>query len=974
MTSTTVTTRLREEVESIQSITCASLLCPYCDHGFESQRGRTTHIRAKHPQLGSSSSDPTNGLRNDLPDDYLGAPPPDGYEDPPSPTQPRDEDPPSPTQPRDDVPSPPGLSVPLDALSAVQQRRHVIDPWRRGMRKQYHPHLTAQCTDADGNILLANTPPPPRHTLAPDDCTPFERPTQFLLANFLFKREEMSAPNINYLLDLWDADMKRHGNVYDTIDAIQDGIAPWRCYAISLNPGGSLDVDDRPSWMNQKYEVWCRDPDTVIRNILDNPDFAAHFDTVPYIARDRDAKRRWTDFMSGQFAWQRSTMIHNDDPATKGAMYCSVILGSDKTTVSVATGNVEYHPLYLSIGNIHNVARRGHRNGVIPIGFLAIPKSERKYDNNLEYRTFRRQLYHTSISAILMPLHHGMTTPVVRRCPDGHYRRVIYDLGPYIADYPEQVMLSGIVSGWCPKCMAMPKELEVAHEGDRWTQGFMNDLVNMGLDSEELWDAFGMDDDIITKPFTNDFPRADIHESLSPDLLHQIIKGSFKDHLVTWICDYILHVHGDARGNEILDEIDRRIAMTPPFPGLRRFPHGRRFKQWTGDDSKALMKVYLPAIAEYVPPELTQCLAAFLNFCYIVRRPEIGEAGLVDIQNELTKYHTLREVFRKSGIRPDGFNLPRQHAMVHYIRMIRMFGAPTGLCSSITESRHITAVKKPWRRSNRYEALGQMLMTIQRLDKLTFAWVNFVNRGIIPPQFTSSVEQSGDAVDVINYNNIVQMLISIYPAARSYPSELSTLARYISQPQLPLLLQQFLFDQLYPDAPPAYEVPENRLPVIDSDVLVYHSARALFHSPGDISGTHGMRSQTIRSSPKWRGGHERRDCVLIVEEEDRPGMKGMMVGRVQCFLSFSHLDNHYHCALIDHFKRVGARPDPVTGLWKVPIQSVIHIDTILRNVHLIPVFGDGNVPQGLHYHHSFDVFDTFYVNKYADHHSFEIIT
>jgi len=36
---------------------------------------------------------------------------------------------------------------------------------------------------------------------APDDCTLFERPTQFLLADFLFKREEMSAPNINYLLD-----------------------------------------------------------------------------------------------------------------------------------------------------------------------------------------------------------------------------------------------------------------------------------------------------------------------------------------------------------------------------------------------------------------------------------------------------------------------------------------------------------------------------------------------------------------------------------------------------------------------------------------------------------------------------------------------------------------------------------------------------------------------------------------------------
>ena len=32
-------------------------------------------------------------------------------------------------------------------------------------------------------------------------------------------------------------------------------------------------------------------------------------------------------------------------------------------------------------------------------------------------------------------------------------------------------------------------------------------------------------------------------------------------------------------------------AAVPEFPGLRRFPDGRDFNQWTGDDSKALMKV-----------------------------------------------------------------------------------------------------------------------------------------------------------------------------------------------------------------------------------------------------------------------------------------------------------------------------------------------------------------------------------------------
>jgi hypothetical protein len=40
-----------------------------------------------------------------------------------------------------------------------------------------------------------------------------------------------------------------------------------------------------------------------------------------------------------------------------------------------------------------------------------------------------------------------------------------------------------------------------------------------------------------------------------------------------------------------IDGAGPRIAAVPSFPGLRRFPEGRGFKQWTGDDSKALMKV-----------------------------------------------------------------------------------------------------------------------------------------------------------------------------------------------------------------------------------------------------------------------------------------------------------------------------------------------------------------------------------------------
>ncbi|KAJ7112741.1 hypothetical protein C8R43DRAFT_832359, partial [Mycena crocata] len=88
-------------------------------------------------------------------------------------------------------------------------------------------------------------------------------------------------------------------------------------------------------------------------------------------------------------------------------------------------------------------------------------------------------------------------------------------------------------------------------------------------------------------------------------------------------------------------------------------------------------------------------------------------------------------IFVESGVCPNGFCLPRQHSLTHYRYLIQEFGAPNGLCSSITESKHIKAVKEPWRRSSRYQALGQMLTINDRLDKLAAARVNFTERGIL---------------------------------------------------------------------------------------------------------------------------------------------------------------------------------------------------------------------------------------------------
>ncbi len=116
-------------------------------------------------------------------------------------------------------------------------------------------------------------------------------------------------------------------------------------------------------------------------------------------------------------------------------------------------------------------------------------------------------------------------------------------------------------------------------------------------------------------------------------------------------------------------------------------------------------QVYLPAILGYVPEQMVQALAAFMEFCYHVRCSVIDEDDLIKIEAAVAAFHHEREIFhtvgvRKDEIRSDGtcvdaFSLPQQHSLSHYRHLIQEFGAPNGLCSSITESKHIKAVKEP---------------------------------------------------------------------------------------------------------------------------------------------------------------------------------------------------------------------------------------------------------------------------------------
>ena len=51
--------------------------------------------------------------------------------------------------------------------------------------------------------------------------------------------------------------------------------------------------------------------------------------------------------------------------------------------------------------------------------------------------------------------------------------------------------------------------------------------------------------------------------------------------------------------------------------------------------------------------------------------------------------------------------------------------------------------------------------------------------------------------------------------------------------------------------------------------------------------------------------------------------------------------------------------------------AILHLDTIVRAAHLLPVFGRQTVSRTLSFTDTLDTFTTFYINKYADHHVFK---
>ena len=128
----------------------------------------------------------------------------------------------------------------------------------------------------------------------------------------------------------------------------------------------------------------------------------------------------------------------------------------------------------------------------------------------------------------------------------------------------------------CPHCVVLPNEQgnlveSVSREVNTTLKVLDQHCQGYSPENFEKWGLYA-----VYKPFWVRLPYCNIFSCFTPDLLHQLHKGVFKDHLVAWCTSLI----GKA-------EINACFKVMSDFPGLRHFKNGiSSVTQWTGKNTR----------------------------------------------------------------------------------------------------------------------------------------------------------------------------------------------------------------------------------------------------------------------------------------------------------------------------------------------------------------------------------------------------
>jgi hypothetical protein len=165
-------------------------------------------------------------------------------------------------------------------------------------------------------------------------------------------------------------------------------------------------------------------------------------------------------------------------------------------------------------------------------------------------------------------------------------------------------------------------------------------------------------------------------------------------------------------------EIDRRFKGMNGYPGLRHFKKGiSSVSQWTGTEHKEMEKVLLGITIGGVPSRFITVVRSLLDFIYLSQLQYHTSTTIKSLESCLKTFHDYKEIVIELEIRKH-FNIPKMHALMHYVDCIRSFGSADGYNSESPERLHIDFAKEAYRASNKRDYIEQMAVWLQRHEAM----------------------------------------------------------------------------------------------------------------------------------------------------------------------------------------------------------------------------------------------------------------
>ncbi|KAF7290725.1 hypothetical protein MIND_01313200 [Mycena indigotica] len=424
------------------------------------------------------------------------------------------------------------------------------------------------------------------------------------------------------------------------------------------------------------------------------------------IFRNKDhTNREYDEMWTGTWWWDTQGLLGD------GATIVPVILSSDKTQLSTFAGDKQAWPVYITIGNISkSVRRQSSAHATMLLGYLPIPKLDGISKPRRKFTSY--QTFHDGMRVIVEPLVKAGKEGMEMACGDGWVRSSFPILAAKIMDYPEQCLVCCCQENTCPRCTCPPNERGSTKQFPLRTQEetvrVMEEMSN-GLGDERFKELNLRP----INPYWADLPYCDIHSCITPDLLHQLHKGVFADHVSKWAMEAI---DGSDEGRK--KELDSRFRSMPRHPTLRHFSNGISvIKQWTGAEYRNLSKVFLGAIQDAVDPDVVAATRHLLDFMFYAHFELHTDESLDAMEQALVDMHRYLPIFEQLGIR-EHFDISKLHNIWHTVASIRSRGTCDGTNTENTERLHIDLAKNGYRASNKRDYIRQMMRWLTRQESV----------------------------------------------------------------------------------------------------------------------------------------------------------------------------------------------------------------------------------------------------------------